>query len=121
MLDRLPELAAADAVLQRRGRHMDARFLVGVGDTDWLVRVHEGRVSVERGPFVGRSWSFALRAGADAWAALWQPVPPPQANDFFALVKHGRMTIEGDLHPLFANLLYVKGLLRLPAQAGVAA
>lgn len=121
MFDRLPDLLQADPALRRRGRHMDATILVAVGPDEWLLRVRDGAVTVERGPFVGRSWQFALRAAADAWAGLWQPVPLPQANDIFALVKHGRMKIEGDLHPFFANLLFVKGLLALPGQAGAAA
>jgi hypothetical protein len=121
MLDRLPELLESDPALRRRGRHMDTRFLVAVGDAEWLVRVRDGAVTVEKGPFVGRSWSFALRGAADAWAGLWQPVPPPQANDIFALVKHGRMVVEGDLHPFFANLLFIKGLLALPGRVGAAA
>lgn len=121
MFDQLPALAAADPALSRRGRHMDACFLVAVGADEWLVRVREGAVTVEHGPFVGRSWDFALRGAADAWAGLWQPVPPPQANDIFALVKAGRMTVEGDLHPFFSNLLFIKGLLALPGRVGAAA
>ena len=117
MLDRLPELAAADPELLRRGRHIHATCLVGIGGQDWLVHVRDGQVSVERGPFVGRSWRFALRGTADAWNSLWQAVPPPQGNDVFALVKHGRLTVEGDLQPFFANLLYFKRLLALPRPA----
>jgi hypothetical protein len=47
----LPELVNNDAGLVRRGRYLTATFLVEAGDTEFLVRVVEGRVaSVERGP-----------------------------------------------------------------------
>jgi len=67
VLARLPEWVNADAALVRRGRYLSTIFLVEVGDTAWLVTVHEGRVTrVERGPFLMREWAFAVRASADA-------------------------------------------------------
>ena len=122
MLDALPALTEADPWFARRGRHLDVRFLVGVGDREWLVRVHRGRVeAVEPIGGVAQSWDFAIRGTADGWAEFWQPVPPPQRNDLFALAKHGLLRIEGNLHPLFANLLWFKALLALPRKQGRAA
>ena len=43
VLERLPEWVNGDAALVRRGRYLSATFLVEVGDTAWLVTVHEGR------------------------------------------------------------------------------
>jgi hypothetical protein len=112
-LERLPALVDADPGLVRRGRFLSATFLVEVGETAWLVTVHEGRVTrVERGPFLLRAWRFAIRAPAEAWARFWEPVPPPGYHDLFAMAKLGQARIEGDLQPLLANLFYVKGLLQ---------
>lgn len=119
MLESLPELVNGDPVLLRRGRFLSTRFLVGVGETEYLVDVREGRIErVERGPFVMPSWCFALRGGAEAWHQFWQKTPPPGYHDLFALAKRGLIAIEGDLHPLMANLFYMKDVLASPRRLG---
>jgi len=119
MLESLPELVNGDPVLLRRGRFLSTRFLVGIGETEYLVTVQEGRVErVERGPFVMPSWDFALRGSAEAWAQFWRKLPPPGYHDLFALSKRGLVTIEGNLYPLMANLFYVKDVLAAPRRLG---
>lgn len=115
MFERLPDWVNTDATLVRRGRYFSTVFLIEVGETTWLVTVHEGRVArVERGPFLLREWAFAIRASAEAWRRFWEPVPAPGFHDLFALTKGGHARVEGDLRPLMANLRYVKDLLTLP-------
>lgn len=115
VLDRLAELVNADAGLVRRGRYLSTTFLVETGATAWLVTVHEGRVTrVERGPFLMRAWTFAVRASEEAWRRFWQPVPAAGWHDLFAMTKRGHATVEGDLRPLMANLRYVKDVLAKP-------
>ena len=111
----LPELVNRDAGLVRRGRYLTATFLVEVGDREFLVRVVEGRVAtVEAGPFLLRSWAFALRAPEEAWRRFWEPTPAPGYHDLFAMKKLGVARIEGDLVPLMANLRYVKDVVAAP-------
>jgi hypothetical protein len=115
VLEQLPEWVNGDAALVRRGRYLSATFLVEVGDTAWLVTVHEGRVTrVERGPFLMRDWAFAVRASAEAWRRYWEPVPAPGFHDLLAMTKFGHARIEGDLRPFMAHLRYVKDVLTLP-------
>lgn len=115
VLEQLAELVNADAGLVRRGRYLSTTFLVETGGTAWLVSVHEGRVTrVERGPFLMRAWSFAVRASEDAWRRFWEPVPAAGWHDLFAMTKGGHATVEGDLRPLMANLRYVKDVLAKP-------
>jgi hypothetical protein len=115
VLDRLPDLVNGDANLVRRGRDCSTTFLVEIGDTAWLVTVHQGRVTrVERGPFLMRAWSFAVRAPAEAWTKFWEPIPAPGYHDLFAMAKGGHARIEGDLLPLMANLRFVKDVLAAP-------
>ena len=115
VLERLADLVNADAQLVRRGRHCSITFLVATGPTQWLVTVHEGRVvGVERGPFLMRAWSFAIRAPEDAWTRFWQPTPAPGFHDVFAMAKAGHALVEGDLLPLMQHLRYVKDLLATP-------
>ena len=118
MFERLPRLLESDPDLVRRGALFDARFQVGIGDVPFDVALAAGRIaSLERGPFVMRSWRFAVRGPAEAWERFWMPVPPPGWHDLFALSKRGVMVLEGDLQPLMANLQYVKDLLALPRYA----
>jgi hypothetical protein len=115
----LPDLVNGDAALVRRGRYLTATFLVEAGETEFLVRVVEGRIAaVERGPFLMRSWTFALRASAEAWERFWAPTPAPGYHDLFAMKKLGVARVEGDLVPLMANLRYVKDVLAAPRRRG---
>jgi hypothetical protein len=85
---RLPDLVNADAGLVRRGQRLTTTSLLAVDATEYLIHVAAGRLAaVERGPFLLRSWSFAVRASADAWARFWQPLPEPGSHDLFAMKK----------------------------------
>ena len=118
VLEGLAELVNADAGLVRRGRYLTTSFLVQTGATAWLVSVHEGRVTrVERGPFLMRAWSFAVRASDDAWRRFWEPMPAAGWHDLFAMTKGGQAVVEGDLQPLMANLRYVKDVLAKPRRS----
>ena len=118
VLEQLAELVNADAGLVRRGRYLSTTFLVETGATAWLVSVHEGRVTrVERGPFLMRAWSFAVRASEEAWQRFWAPVPAAGWHDLFAMTKGGHAMVEGDLRTLMANLRYVKDVLAKPRRA----
>ena len=118
--EQLPRLLADDLNLVRRGAFFDAQFQVGIGAIPFDVVVAAGKIaSLERGPFVMRSWRFAVRGTAEAWHKLWQPVPDPGWHDLSALVKRGSTLLEGDLQPLMANLQYVKDLLALPRRLNV--
>lgn len=115
MLERLAELVNGNEALVRRGRYLTTTFLVETGETAWLVTVIEGRIArVERGPFLMRRWTFAVRAPAEAWRRFWEPVPARDYHDLFAMAKAGQARIEGDLLPLMANLRYVKDVLEAP-------
>jgi hypothetical protein len=115
MIERLPELVNRDAVLLRRGRHLDLDVLIEIGGVPYYVSIEGGRIArLDRGPLLMRSWALAFRGPDDAWRQFWQPFPPPHFHDIFALAKCGQLRIEGDVHPLMANLLYFKDLLAAP-------
>ncbi len=121
MIERIPDLVNADENLVRRGRFLSTTFLMEIGDKGYLVKIIEGRVvSITPGPFVTPNYSFALRAPRDEWELFWTKVPPPGHHDIFALFKRGKLVIEGDLHPLMANLLYIKDVLAAPRKLAAA-
>lgn len=115
MLEKLAGLVNDDEALVRRGRHLTGAFLVEARPRSWLIHVLRGRIEkVEEGPFVMPSWRFALRAEESVWQRFWQARPAPGEHDLLALVRRGLMKFEGDLQPLMANLLYLKGVLEAP-------
>jgi pimeloyl-ACP methyl ester carboxylesterase len=115
MFDDLAKLVNGDEALVRRGRFLTTTFLLQADEATWLVRVIEGHIEkIERGPFLMRAWTFAIRASAEAWQRLWEPTPAPGYHDLFAMSRNGHARIEGDLLPLMTNLRYVQDVLTSP-------
>ena len=115
MFERLAAIVNCNEDLVRRGRYISDTFMLEVGETQYLIEVLQGRIeSVELGPFVMRSWTFALRATEDVWQRFWEQLPKPGYHDIFALLRHNRIVLDGDLQPMMANLLYVKEVIAAP-------
>jgi hypothetical protein len=122
MLERLGEIVNGDEALVRRGRYFSDTFMLEVGETQYLIEVRQGRIeNVETGPFVMRSWTFAIRAAEEVWREFWRELPRPGYHDIFALLRHGRIALDGELQPLMANLLYVKEVIAAPRKMAAAA
>jgi len=120
MIETIPKHVNADANLVRRGRFVDTKFVIAVGDIYYLIHVEQGRIGkIVSGPFLGSEHSFVLRAPHDVWGKFWQPLPPPGFNDIFALTKQKLMKIEGNLHPFMANLLYFKDVIAAPRKGAL--
>jgi hypothetical protein len=115
MLERLGEIVNGDEALVRRGKYFSDTFMIEVGETQYLIEIRQGRIeSVATGPFVMRSWTFSIRATEDVWRKFWEKLPPPGYHDIFALLRKGRIALDGELQPLMANLLYVKEVIAAP-------
>ncbi len=110
-----PRIAAAvndDAGLVRRGRFIDLEFLLSIGKEANYLAISKGRVvSVSPGDVLMRPWTFAIHIDGEAWDGFCQATPRPGHHDLFAMTKSGQARIEGDIHPLMANLRYFKELL----------
>jgi hypothetical protein len=114
-IEALPELVNGDAWLVHRGRFLSTDFMIELGARSFHIAVEQGRIaSLDRGPALMRPWRFAIRGDDESWRQFWRKIPPPLCHDIFALAKHGRFRIEGDLHPFMANLLYFKDVLAAP-------
>lgn len=115
MIEKLPEMVNRDERLVWRGRFLTVDFLVEVSDRPYYVSIQSGRIaSVEQGTFYMRPWRFAVRAAAEEWEKLWEPVPRPGYTDILGMMKLGKARIEGDLQPFMANLRYMKEILSAP-------
>ncbi|MBU6273095.1 MAG: hypothetical protein KGQ67_17460 [Betaproteobacteria bacterium] len=111
-LARLAERVNQDAWLVQRGRFVDATVLLDAQSSQHLISVRQGRIAaLTHGPFVMPSWTFALRAPLAEWEAFWQPLPAPGHHDLFAMRRRKVLSIEGNLQPFMANLLWFKDVL----------
>lgn len=114
-IEQLPRLVNEDADLVRRGAWIDLQFQIGLGTVPYFVTVTSGSISaLDRGPILMRSSRFQINATAEGWRKFWEPIPEPGWHDLLALTKRGAARIDGDLHPLLANLQYFKDLLAAP-------
>jgi len=118
MIERIAQIVNADPAIRRWGRGMNETFLVEVAPETFLISVQDGEIKrIEKGPFVQRSWRFAIRAKRECWTRFWQKTPEPGWHDLFALLRRGDVAFEGDQRVLMAYLLYVKLLLAAPRKA----
>lgn len=101
----------------QKPRLADFDMRVGIGSTRLLVKVREGSVETISDMAAMRPltpWDFSLTADAESWQRHWEVAPPAGWHDVFALMRYGRMQIDGDLHPFMAHLQFVKDLLAAP-------
>jgi hypothetical protein len=59
-----------------------------------------------------------VRGSEEAWDEFWQPVPKPRHHDIMALIREGKMRIEGDLEMMMAHFLTLKLMLEKPRMLG---
>ena len=117
-MDRYREVVNADGPFRNVGKFCDVRFLLGIGESEYLVVVERGRlVSITlSGAFdFDANWSFALRGPEDSWAKFAQEVPPPTYTDVVFMTFNSRIKLEGDLLVFWQNiraLLWMFGLMR---------
>ena len=118
MIERLPDRVNGNAALQRRGRYVSLDFLVGIGDTEYVVSVREGKIErVEQRRLPTHSGMFAIRAASEVWAEHWQAMPRRGRHDLFSMVADGVARFDGELLPLMQNLQYFKDVLSSPRPA----
>jgi hypothetical protein len=112
MFDQLAERVNGNAALVRRGRYVNCAMLIEAGEERHLVRIRDGvAAEVATSGLLMANFTFALRAPREAWEKFLEPKPPPGFTDIFALQRKKLLRIEGDLHPLMANLMYFKDVL----------
>ncbi|MGI9421848.1 MAG: hypothetical protein ACR2PA_01490 [Hyphomicrobiaceae bacterium] len=121
MIEKLQELVNADAALVRRGRWMSADMLLQIGDRAHVVRIRSGRIdSIEAANAYVSPFDFKIRGTEDAWNEFWKPMPKPRHHDIIALIRAGKMQIEGNVELAMAHFLTLKLMLEKPRGLGAA-
>ena len=122
MIEKLAELVNADAALVHRARWMTVDMLLRIGNEAHRVEIRAGRIESCQPADPGLSgYDFAICGTADAWAEFWRPMPKPRHHDINALIREGKMRIEGNLDIAMAHFLTIKLMLEKPRQLGAKA
>jgi len=112
MIEKLQDLVNGNPGLVRRGRWTNAVMLLGIGDANWIITIRAGRIeSIAPEDWTVSAYDFGIRGTADAWQKFWSPLPPPMHHDISALVRAGKVRMDGDIDMLLANFLYLKLVL----------
>ena len=108
----LPDAVNNMPWLVRLGQHCTLTFVLEVDAASYFLDVRNGNVvNLRSGPYLLRSYSFAIRGTEAAWTTFWRALPPRGFHDLFAMTTYGHFTVDGDLAPLLKHLPYIKGLL----------
>ena len=117
----LQERVNANPTLVRLGRWVSLEFLWGIGSTDYIIRLKQGRVGEVRARRLPTETGvFSVRAPREVWLEHWQAQPKPEHHDLFSMLSAGRASLDGETTPLMQNLIYFKGILAAPREPGAA-
>jgi len=118
VMDRFQAAANGDHSLVRRGRWISLEFLWGIGESDYLILLREGRVTeVRLRTLPIETGMFSIRAAQEVWDEHWRPLPKRDYHDLFSMLSAGLASLDGEITPLMQNLLYFKDLLAVPRPA----
>jgi hypothetical protein len=101
------EAVNRDRAMEYVRRFMNTNFVIGFGDTEYLVSVRSGQLEhVSDQWTIQDTWDFALRGPRESWEKFVQPAPPPMYNDIWAMAHplHGRLRMEGNVKVLWQHL-----------------
>ena len=96
-----------DLTMKVIGRYFTTNFLLGFGEKEYLVSMHQGNIErITDQLSIETPWTFALRGPQESWEKFIQRVPPPMYNDIWAMAHplHGRLKMDGDVKVLWQNL-----------------
>lgn len=108
----LMKQANSDPLLARQGAGSSFRLLIGWGDDQYLITVHDAViVAVQTGPFVMPQCDFALTGNSDAWGRFASSRPAPREQDIFAFFRSREILLTGDTRKFYAHLMCLKLML----------
>lgn len=115
----LPALVAAQPRLGRWARKQNFSFRVVDDGNETLVTIEDGKVaSAVSGTFAAGTWDFSLSAERAVWSQFLAAIPAPGFHDLIALLRYGRLKVEGDELIFMRNMLFIKGSLAAMRQKG---
>ena len=95
-----------DQACQFAGRKFDGSIAFIVDESRYVMHVHQGEIEnlvFDASPL--EPVAFSLSARQQVWEKLFAPDPEPMYQAIFAAIGMGNMSVEGDLRPLFQQML----------------
>ncbi|RNL87481.1 hypothetical protein [Halostreptopolyspora alba] len=120
-VERFAQVCDEDEELQAHGKHFDCSYMLRIGDHNYQVVMHHGKVEeilVDPGP-LDRRYQFLLQASEDTWQEFGKKEPRPMAHGIWAATFREDMRMEGDLLVLMQNLRCFTRQMELLRVSGV--
>lgn len=109
-----------DETIGAMAKYYTCSFLLDMGETKVLVRMHDGKVDeLTVNPAPLDAYDFAIRASADTWRKFATPMPEPMFHGIWAASFRQDMKLEGDLTVMMQNLRNLTVQLELLRRTGV--
>jgi hypothetical protein len=118
--DEFRRASDGDPELRAHGKYFSCSYLLDMEEHRIVVKMNGGRVdevAIDPGD-LEVPYQFAIRASAETWDKLAQPVPAPMYHGLWAATFRSGMRLEGDLLPMMQNLRCLTRQLELLRQTG---
>ena len=110
-LETLPEAANLDEEFRIAARLWSGSLCLEAGDEGYRLYIESGRIA-RLEPGAGAA-DVCIRAPADAWARLLEPLPRPFYQDLWGAIAHHGFQLSGDLQRFFPYYPAVRRLIEL--------
>jgi hypothetical protein len=114
------EATNGDAEIGAHGKFYSCTYLLDMGERKLIVDMHRGKVeniNLDVQPL--DAYQFALRAPADTWRGMGEPVPKPMYHGIWAAAFRKNLSMEGDLLVLMQNLRCFTRQIEILRETGV--
>jgi hypothetical protein len=114
------EATNGDAEIGAHGKYYSCSYMLDMQDRKLIVDMHRGKVeniNLDVQPL--DAYQFALRAPADTWRGMGEPVPAPMYHGIWAASFRKNLSMEGDLLVLMQNLRCFTRQIEILRETGV--
>lgn len=117
-MEQYRRIVNADKPMKVVGKHGAFRFLLGIGDQEYLFVFNKGTlesITLSGALDFDANWSFAIRGPRDAFEKFAMRYPPPIYTDVVFMSFNQRLKLEGNLLVFWQNiraLLWMMELMR---------
>jgi hypothetical protein len=118
--DEFANATEGDPELSAHGKYYSCTYMFDMDDEKVIVDMHRGKVeNINVDPAPLDAYDFALRASAETWRGMGEPMPAPMYHGIWAASFRKDLRMEGDLLVLMQNLRCFTRQIELLRETGV--